>query len=108
MASDILDHRYYVACLIRLRYIGQRNIEAILGEAQGDRRTDTARPAEDDGNFGAHGTSSSLPVVLRLSMSAWAFAASANRYSPPIRTLSLPSAIQSNSCAECARNRSGV
>jgi hypothetical protein len=26
---------------------------------------------------GAHGTSSSLPVVLRLSMSAWAFAVSA-------------------------------
>jgi hypothetical protein len=58
------------------RDVGRRNIEAILGEAQGDRRTDTSRPAEDDGNFGAHGTSSSLPVVLRLSMSAWAFAAS--------------------------------
>ena len=57
---------------------------------------------------GAHGTSSSLPVVLRLSMSAWAFAASASGYSPPIRILSLPSAIQSNSCAVRARSRSGV
>src|ERR1700756_3924937 len=66
------------------------------------------RPAEDDGIFGAHGTSSSLPVVLRLSMSAWAFAASASRYSPPIRTLTFPFAIQSNNCAERARNISGV
>src|SRR5271156_662357 len=67
-----------------------------------------ARPAEDNGDPGAHGTSSSLPVVLRLSMSAWAFAASASRYSPPARTLSLPSAIQSNSCADRTRNSSGV
>src|ERR1700737_1963134 len=72
--------------------------------ARGDRRPDPPSPAEDDGIFGAHGTSSSLPVVLRLSMSAWAFAASASRYSPPTRTLSFPSAIQSNSCAECARS----
>jgi len=56
----------------------------------------------------AHGTSSSLPVVLRLSMSAWAFAASASGYSPPIRILSLPSRIQSNSCAVRARSSSGV
>ena len=47
-----------------------------------------------------------LPV-LRLSISAKALAASASGYSPPIRTLSFPAAIQSNSCVECARNSSG-
>ena len=57
---------------------------------------------------GVHGTSRSLPVVARLSMSAWACAASARGYSPPIRTVSLPSVIQSNSCAVCARSSSGV
>src|SRR6266446_6034873 len=91
-----------------LKHLRQRHIEAVLGETRGDGRADTARPAEDDGGPGAYGTSSSLPVVLRLSMSAWAFAASASRYSPPIRTLSFPSAIQSNSSAECARSSSGV
>ena len=40
-----------------------------------------------------------MPVVLRLSMSAWAFAASVIGYSPPTLILSLPSAIQLNSCA---------
>src|SRR5712675_1140982 len=108
MAADILDRRCYVACLIRLRYIGQHNIEAILGEAQGDRRTDTARPTKDESNPGAQGTRTSLPAVLRLSMSACAFAASANRCSPPRRILSFPSEIQSKSCAERARNSSGV
>ncbi len=46
------------------------------------------------------GISSSLPVVARLSMSAWALAASASQYSPPTWTFSLPAAIQSNRRAE--------
>src|SRR5258708_36726999 len=95
-------------CLIGLRYIGQRNIEAILGEAQGDRRSDTARPTKDESNPGAHGTRTSFPAVLRLSVSACAFAASANRDSPPRRILSFPSEIQSQSCARRRRTSSGA
>jgi hypothetical protein len=62
------------------------------------------RAANRDCDLTRHGTSSSLPVVLRLSMSACALAASASGYSPPIRTLSFPSVIQSNRCAKRARH----
>jgi predicted SnoaL-like aldol condensation-catalyzing enzyme len=66
------------------------------------------RAADRDCDLTRHATSSSLPVVLRLSMSACAIAAFASGYSPPIRTLRFPSVIQSNSCAERARSSSGV
>src|SRR5271155_3928669 len=84
--------------------VGQRDVAAVLSKARGDGATDAPRPAEDNGDPGAHGTSNSLPVVLRPSMLAWAFAASASGYSPPFRTLSFPSAIQSNSRAVRARS----
>jgi hypothetical protein len=90
-------------------------VVTIIGESEAIASSKTAlKLASSFGEYAtsrllsAHGTSSSLPVVFRLSMSAWAFAASASRYSPPIRTLSFPFAIQSNSCAERARNSSGV
>src|SRR5258708_11819606 len=56
----------------------------------------------------AHGTSSSLPTVSRFSISAWAFVASARRYSPKIPTLSFPSAIQSKRRSVWARSSAGV
>ena len=49
-----------------------------------------------------------MPTVLRFSISAWAFAASAIRYSPPIRTSSFPSAIQLKSRSVWARSSAGV
>ena len=52
--------------------------------------------------------SSSLPTVKRLAISTGALAASASGYSPPISTLSLPSAIQSNFRYDVNRPESDV